>query len=89
MSQIAARPNTRRTDIGHLIEVLSERLQIPADKVHQTYREELNRLSAQARIPDFLPLLALRNAREILRGGAHRKGTGIRRSPSPRGSESS
>ena len=56
-----------RGDVEHLIATLSEHLDIPAQQVGEIYWEQLERLSADARIPDFLIILALRNARRILR----------------------
>src|SRR5689334_20316721 len=69
MSLATPQPRTSRTNARHLIEALAERLQVPIEQVDEIYWEQVDRLAADARIHDFLAVLALRNARAILRGG--------------------
>jgi Protein of unknown function (DUF3562) len=55
---------------------LSDDLDVPLDEVGEIYREQLDRLAAGARIRSFLPLLAARNTRSVLRrvGKRHARG---------------
>src|SRR6185295_640635 len=62
MSHATPQPRTSRTDAGHLIAALAERLQVPFEQVDEIYWEQVDRLAADARIHDFLVVLALRNA---------------------------
>ena len=73
MSLATPRPRTSRTNAGHLIAALAEQLQVPFEQVDEIYWEQVDRLAADARIQDFLVVLALRNARAILRGGCRRE----------------
>jgi hypothetical protein len=57
-------------DHATAIATLSEKLKIPKDEVVDIYRKEFDRLAVHARIPTFLVVLAMRNARSILRSGA-------------------
>jgi hypothetical protein len=52
------------------IAALSEKLKVPEEEVVKVFRIELDRLSVQARIPNFLSVLAIRNTKSIL----HRNG---------------
>lgn len=51
------------------IATLAEKLHLPAQEVQQVYLKEFDRLESQARIRGFLGVLALRNARSVLRSG--------------------
>jgi hypothetical protein len=46
---------------------LSQQLRLPAHQVREIYSAQLDRLASEARIDDFLTVLAVRNARAILR----------------------
>lgn len=48
------------------IAALSQKLKVPEEEVVKVFRIELDRLSVQARIPNFLSVLAMRNTRSIL-----------------------
>jgi hypothetical protein len=50
------------------IAMISDKLQLPIGEVGEIYRKEFERLAVQARIPTFLVVLAMRNARSILSG---------------------
>ena len=54
-------------DTGDPITTLSEQLRVPAHQVREIYSAQLERLASEARIDDFLTVLAVRNARAILR----------------------
>ena len=49
------------------IETLSKQLQFPPHEVQEIYANELERLALQARIPNFLGVLAASSTRSILR----------------------
>ncbi len=51
------------------IATLSDRLHLPVQEVRQVYLQELDRLEAQARIHNFLGVLALSRTRSVLRSG--------------------
>ncbi len=55
-------------DVGALIAELSIELDVSREQAGEIFRAQLSRLSAEARIRDFLPVLALRNTKAILRG---------------------
>ncbi len=54
-------------DTGDPVTTLSEQLRVPAHQVREIYSAQLQRLASEARIDDFLTVLAVRNARAILR----------------------
>ncbi len=60
-------------DIGAVAAELSVELQVSQEQAGEIFRAQLTRLSAEARIRDFLPVLALRNTRTILRRSRPRK----------------
>ena len=51
---------------------LAQALDLPEDSVQKVYESECARLWAQARITTFVPVLAMRTARSILRDRALR-----------------
>jgi len=57
---------------GEVIARLSNQLQIPLHEVREVYGAQLNRLATDARIANFLGVLALRNTRDILRADERR-----------------
>lgn len=57
-------------DIGDPVAALSKKLHVPRQKIEEIYSAQLERLSAEARIDSFLTILAIRNARAILRATA-------------------
>lgn len=61
-------PTEPTADHGHVVAAIADELRIPIDEVHGVYREELRRLDAQARIRQFIPTLAARSTRNLLRG---------------------
>lgn len=54
-------------DSAHVVEALAQRLNASPDQVAGIYKRELARLTAAARIPQFVVTLAVRNTRSILR----------------------
>ena len=56
-----------RSDHRHAVAVLALELGISADDVDVAYRRELERLGSEARIQDFVPLLAARKVRSVLK----------------------
>ena len=71
------KPRSSTQDVEHLIAALSEELHVPAQRVGEVYWEQLDLLASEARIPDFLGVLALRNARAILRTHGPHKGPNL------------
>jgi hypothetical protein len=57
-------------DLIKAIGALSTQLQIPVEEVADIYRMEFDRLARVARIPTYLGVLAMNNARSILRRSA-------------------
>jgi hypothetical protein len=62
----------RRAEHVGVIARLSHELQVPLHEVREIYGAQLKRLTAGARIPNFLGALALRNTRDFLRAGERR-----------------
>jgi hypothetical protein len=56
------------TDHVGAIATLSNELQVPVHEIGEIDRKQFDRLAVQARIPNFLVVLAMRNTRSILRG---------------------
>jgi hypothetical protein len=54
-------------DDARAVAALSEKLQLPEREVVEIYKIEFDRLAEQARIPNFLSVLAMRNTKSILR----------------------
>jgi hypothetical protein len=57
-------------DTGDPVVTLSKKFHIPAQQAQEVYSSQFERLSVDARIDDFLTVLAIRNARAILRTNA-------------------
>ena len=55
-------------DHEQVIAGLAEQLRVPFHKVSEVYWDQLQRLAAGARIPNFLSVLATGKTRSILRG---------------------
>jgi hypothetical protein len=49
------------------VEVLAQESHAPIDDVAQLYGNELAKLEVDARIKSFIPIIALRNVRDLLR----------------------
>jgi len=67
MSQTALGPADRAVSHRHAIQSLAERWHSPLDEVERLYRNELTELESCARITQYLPLLASRRVRDLLR----------------------
>jgi hypothetical protein len=59
--------STIQDDDARAVAALSEKLNLPEREVVEIYKIEFDRLAEQARIPNFLSVLAMRNTRSILR----------------------
>ena len=59
--------STIQDDDARAVAALSEKLNLPEREVVEIYRIEFDRLAEQARIPNFLSVLAMRNTKSILR----------------------
>jgi hypothetical protein len=57
----------RRAESRLALERLAARTHRPVELVRELYQRELDRLEREARIARFLPLIALRHVREMLR----------------------
>jgi uncharacterized protein (DUF2126 family) len=65
-------------DRDRVLDAIAQELELPIDEVAAAYRQELTRLIARARIQRFVPTLAIRNTRKLLR---HRGASGAARGP--------
>lgn len=63
-------------DQARAIATLSDRLHLPVQEVRQVYLREFGRLESQARIRNFLGVLALSRTRSVLRCGNRRRSSG-------------
>ncbi|MGA2779193.1 MAG: DUF3562 domain-containing protein [Steroidobacteraceae bacterium] len=59
-------PDVEREHL-RVVASLSDELNMPEQEVDEIFTREFDRLAAQARIPTFLVVLAMRNTRTILR----------------------
>ena len=66
--------STSHLETDHLgaIATLSNELKVPAQEVGAIYKNQFDRLAVQARITNYLVVLAMRNTRSILREGDRR-----------------
>ncbi len=55
------------SDLFQTITHLSEEMQVPFDEIQEIYTSEVNQLTAEARIQQFVSLLAIGRTRTILR----------------------
>ena len=69
---LVSRPIDPDAEHRVVIARLSDNLNVPVDEVREIYWEQLDRLAAEARIPSFLTVLAVRNTRSVLRGACKR-----------------
>lgn len=53
------------------LESLAAELSVPVEEVRRTYHQQLARLKADARVPDFLFVFALRSTRNSLKSSGH------------------
>ncbi len=65
----AERAETARiaNDLAQTIAQLSAKMEVSFDQVREIYSGEVNRLAAEARIQQFVGILAMRRTRNILR----------------------
>jgi hypothetical protein len=56
-----------RSDRRYIVAILAQELDISADEVDGAYQRELERLGSEARIQNFVPLLAARKVRAALK----------------------
>jgi len=77
MTTFASPSMDLHTEHGRLVASLSDELHMPIHEVGAIYREQLDRLAAQARIQSFLSVLAVRNTRSVLRARTTRTPAGI------------
>ncbi len=54
-------------DSSQTIAQLSEKMQVPLDQIQAIYADEVDRLAAEARIQQFVSILAISRTRTILR----------------------
>jgi hypothetical protein len=69
VSELHGTSDEQATNLA-VIEALAEQTQRPMDEVRQVYEVELARLKRDARITDYVSLLASRHARARLTRGA-------------------
>jgi hypothetical protein len=67
MVMVASQSLHPSADHEGVVARLSHELQVPLHEVREIYGAQLERLAAQARIHNFLGVLATRNTRDILR----------------------
>jgi hypothetical protein len=68
-------PPRDRTASAPDLEALARDMQVPLDDVAQLYAREFAALAAGARITSFLPILATRKVRTLLRQRRHPRAT--------------
>lgn len=56
------------TDRSRALAEIASELNVPIDYVDQVFQRELSRLTARARVRQFIQTLAMRNTRHFLRG---------------------
>lgn len=61
-------------DHGRVIAEIARELNVPLEHVERVFHRELSRLTARARIQQFVPTLAVCNTRRLLRGYQMRPG---------------
>lgn len=54
-------------EVSQTIRHLSEKMQVPLERIEEIYTGEVNRLAAEARLQQFVGILALHRTRSILR----------------------
>lgn len=64
-------PRNLDDDQHGAIVALSEKLHLPLSEVRKAYLQELDRLKSQARIHNFVEVLAVSSARSALLSGRH------------------
>jgi hypothetical protein len=69
MAASITEPENLDKDHARAIASLAEKLHLPLSEVRQTYLEEFDRLKSRARIAGFVEVLAVSNARSVLRSG--------------------
>lgn len=67
MSGEPAHTTPAGTELAQAIAHISEKMQIPLDEVHEIYSCEVSRLAAEARLHQFVSILAIGRTRSILR----------------------
>jgi hypothetical protein len=55
------------SDLSQTIRHLSEQMQVPLERIQEIYAREVNRLTAEARLHQFVGVLALGRTRTLLR----------------------
>jgi len=61
-----------QTDHLGAIATLADELKVPVQEVGAIFKSQFDRLAVQARITNYLVVLAMRNTRSILREGERR-----------------
>ena len=69
---MAESPSHIPTDHLGAIATLADELKVPVQEVGAIFESQFDRLAAQARITNFLVVLAMQNTRSILREGNRR-----------------
>jgi hypothetical protein len=67
MSADSAQTAQASSDLSQTMTHLSKKMQVPLDRIHEIYAGEVNRLAAEARIHQFVSILAIGRTRTILR----------------------
>lgn len=60
-------PGGSASELSRTIRHLSEKMQVPLERIEEIYTGEVNRLTAEARLQQFVGVLALHRTRTILR----------------------
>ena len=77
MAPAVSRPIESPVEQERVIAMLAAEMEASAFEVGEVFLGQLARLSKEARIRDFLAVLAIRNTRAILRSGGRRARSGM------------
>jgi len=77
MAPAVSRPIESAIEQERVIAMLCAEVEASASEVGQVFRGQLARLTEEARVRDFLAVLAIRNTRAILRSGGRRARSGM------------
>lgn len=73
MNATPAQPAEASTELPRSVASLATRMHIPVNKIEEIYSNELNRLTAEARLQMFVGVLAISRTRDILRQNHRRR----------------
>ena len=63
MNEIRPNPEILSSPVIH---ELSEKLDLPKERIARTYQNEMDELAKDAKVHSFIPIIAMRRTREVL-----------------------